>query len=120
MNGWVVLQIIQIRILHDFIIGFSKLIFIYQAKYYPNNVHFFFKTTIRSNKFWFKDVLFAVIIFPASENNLSLEVEVAEIHKYFCARFDKIGNFNLYIFHHSNGLASQSIWDSLKYDSSYL
>ena len=54
-------------------------------------------------------ILFTVNVFPALENNLSLRVEVAEIHKYFFAKFDKIGNFDLYIFHHSNGLASQSI-----------
>ena len=54
-------------------------------------------------------ILFTVNVFPALENNLLLGVEVAEIHKYFFTKFDKIENFDLYIFHHSNRLASQSI-----------
>ncbi len=37
-------------------------------------------------------ILFTVNVFPALENNLSLGVEVAEIHKYFFAKFDKIEN----------------------------
>jgi hypothetical protein len=51
------------------------------------------------------EVRFAVIILPASLNNLSLAADVAcTAAKYFCANSDKIGNSFLCISHHFKAL----------------
>jgi hypothetical protein len=50
------------------------------------------------------EVRFAVIILPASLNNLSLAADVACTAKYFCANSDKIGYSFLCISHHFKAL----------------
>lgn len=46
----------------------------------------FFQNKSFSKNLGFNCVRFAIIVLPAWENNLSLEVEVAEIDKYFLAK----------------------------------
>ncbi len=48
-------------------------------------------------------------IIPATENNLSQGVEVAEMHKYLRANVAQIGNLAWFVFHHKSGSASPAI-----------
>lgn len=63
----------------------------------------FFQNKSFSKNLGFNCVRFAVIVLPAWENNLSLEVEVTEIDKYFLAKWDKIGNLSWFPAHHLKG-----------------
>ena len=71
------------KILYLFI---SLISIISDGKILPITLWFFFKNKSFSNNFGFNCVRFAVIVLPAWENNLSLEVDVAEIDKYFLAK----------------------------------
>jgi hypothetical protein len=54
---------------------------------------------VEGNKF----VRLTVITFPASENNRSLDADVASIAKYFFPSSDKIGKFDAWDAHHLKG-----------------
>ncbi len=58
-----------------------------------------------------------IIIFPASENNLSLEADVAGIAKYFFANWDKIGKRDSWDAHYLKGQVLKLVLSIIIYSS---
>ncbi len=67
------------------------------------------------NNSGFKQVWRADKWRSASENNLSLGTDVADIDKYFIANRDKVRKIFTYAFHHSNRSHSWTSFGKAKY-----
>lgn len=64
---------------------------------------FLFKNIISPTKLGLRFDLFAVILFPTSENNLSEGTDVGQIPKYLRAIVANTGKRVFFCFHQSNG-----------------
>src|SRR6266498_5828834 len=83
-------------------------IYYFQAKYYPNNSHFFSKLPFSQINSDLKMFFLQSLYFLHQKTTFHWG-RSSRNNKYFFAKFDKIENFDLHKFQHSNGLAFQSI-----------
>jgi len=74
----------------------------------PNNSHFFSKLPFSQINSDLKMFFLQSLYFLHQKTTFHWG-RSSRNNKYFFAKFDKIGNFDLHKFQHSNGLASQSI-----------